>query len=254
VLKYALALACRDLAIFPCAPRGKVPVTANGCLDATTDSAVIERWWQQYPEANIGIATGARSHIFVVDIDGIDAEAELTKLEARHGALPATVEALTGDGRHVYFAWPDWAVIPNSVGKLGPGLDVRGKGGYVLAPPSVHPSGRRYCWSVDSAKAFAPAPEWLLSAISAAPHGLAVVTPTPEWHRLVRDGVSEGQRNNTIARLSGYLLRYRINALVVLELVLAWNLTRCRPPLDDDEVVRIVDSICGCELKSRGIR
>jgi Bifunctional DNA primase/polymerase, N-terminal len=77
--KHALALARRGLWVFPCRPCCKEPATANGCNDATTDPDLIERWWHQEPECNIGVATGARSHIFVLDVDG--AEAELTKLE-----------------------------------------------------------------------------------------------------------------------------------------------------------------------------
>src|SRR5262249_12553200 len=113
----------------------------------------------ELPAANIGVATGKPSGIFVVDVDGVDAEAELRKLEAQHGALPPTIEVITARGRHVYFKMPA-APIRNSAGKLGPGLDIRATGGYVLAPPSIHPTGRRYEWSVDCASAIADAPTW----------------------------------------------------------------------------------------------
>ena len=96
----------RGFHVFPCRPRDKRPATANGLKDATTDPDVIQAWWQQQPDSNIAIATGAASGIFVVDIDGLDAEAALRRLEVEHGALPATVEAITARGRHVYFKWP----------------------------------------------------------------------------------------------------------------------------------------------------
>ena len=137
------------------------------------------------------------SRIFVIDIDGPDAEAELRKLEAQYGPIPPTVESITARGRHLFFHYPEQPVR-NSAGKLAPGIDVRGDGGYVLAPPSKHPSGRRYCWSVDSANAFAPAPEWLLAMLAASAAGNGNVTLAPaEWRDLVCGGVDEGQRNET---------------------------------------------------------
>jgi Primase C terminal 1 (PriCT-1) len=71
---------------------------------------------------------------------------------------------------------------------------------------------------------------------------------------LVREGVAEGQRNDSIARLTGYLLSRRVDAVVVFELLTAWNEARCRPPLTESEIATIVDSIARCELKRRGIR
>jgi hypothetical protein len=252
----ALALARRGLHVFPCRPRSKKPLTEHGFKDATADADAIARWWRLNPDCNIAIATGAASRVFVLDVDNDkDGEAALRKLEEQHGALPATVEAVTARGRHLYFAWPAGALVRNSAGKLGPGLDVRGEGGYVLAPPSVHPSGRRYAWSVDSAKAFAPAPAWLLDGLDArADDNAFATTPPSEWRELVGNGVEEGQRNHSVARFAGYLLRKHVDPFVALEILLMWNAMRCRPPLDDAEVERIVASICGLELKRRGIR
>jgi hypothetical protein len=245
--QHALALAKRGLAIFPCKPRDKVPITEHGFKDATTDPDTIKRWWHQEPEANIGISTGARSRVFVVDVDGVDAEAELKKLEAQNGALPATIESITTRGRHLYFEWSDKTPVRNTAGKIAPGLDTRGEGGYVLAPPSVHPSGRSYCWSVDSASVFAAAPQWLLNKLTNG-NGRSAAPPTA-WCELIRNGVDDGHRNDTIARLAGHFLRKRVDPFVVLETLLAWNAVRCRPPLDDAEVATIVDSIARREAK-----
>ena len=201
----------------------------------------------QQPDNNVAIATGPASGIFVVDVDGLDAEATLRRLEAEHGALPATVEVITARGRHIYFKWPQEAVR-NSAGKIGAHIDVRGDGGYVLCPPSIHPSGRRYSWSVDSADRIAEAPGWLL----AKQNGVAVsTTPSPEWRTLI-EGVGEGARNCSLAKLAGHLLRHHVNAFVTLGLLQAWNATNCKPPLPTSEVEQIVNSIAGKELRRRG--
>ena len=157
MIRTAIALAQKGMAVFPCRPQDKRPATANGLKDATTDLDIIRQWWRQEPQFNLAIATGAVSGIFVVDIDGLDAEVELRRLEAEHGGFPSTVEAITARGRHVYFRSPE-TPVRNSASKIAPGIDVRGDGGYVLAPPSIHPSGRRYEWSVDCATALADAP------------------------------------------------------------------------------------------------
>jgi hypothetical protein len=250
LVEHALALARRGLWVFPLKPRTKLPLTADGHKSATADPNLITEWWRSEPEANIGVATGERSHIFVLDVDGADAEAELKKLENQYGALPPTIEVITARGRHLYFEWSEHP-IRCSVGKVGPGLDIRGDGGYVLAPPSVHPTGKAYCWSVDSANSFAHAPEWLLAKANGA-NGNGAATPPSAWRDLVCQGVSEGSRNDSLARLAGYLLRRRIDPVVTLEMLIAWNATRCRPPLDADEVAAIVDSIAARELRRRG--
>ena len=142
MVRSALALAKRGLAVFPCRPQDKRPATVHGCKDASTNAELIRYWWEQDPAYNIGVATGAPSGLFVVDVDGLDAEAELSRLEHENGDLPPTVEVITARGRHLYFQLPADVPIPNSAGKIAAGIDVRGTGGYVLAPPSMHPSGR----------------------------------------------------------------------------------------------------------------
>jgi hypothetical protein len=253
LIKHALGLARRGLHVFPCRPRGKEPLTEHGCKDASVDPDLIEHWWHIEPEANIGIATGPASHIFVLDIDTEGAEGELKKLEDEFGELPSTIESITARGRHLFFEWPD-KPVPNSAGRVGPGLDIRGANGYVLAPPSIHPSGRAYAWSVDSAGQLAGAPQWLLTKANGghgAGNGAATAAPPSEWRALVCAGVDEGTRNDALCRLAGHLLRRRVDAVVVLELLLAFNALRCRPALPDSDVEQIVASICGRELKRR---
>ena len=252
MLRTALALARKGLKVFPCLPRQKEPATEHGCKDASADPKTIRGWWRQRPDCNIGIATGAVSGIFVVDIDGIDAELEVRKLEAEHDALPATVESVTARGRHLFFQMPE-VPVHNSAGRIAEGIDVRGDGGYVLAPPSIHPSGRRYEWSVDCANAFAPEPSWLLGIITKPTNGNgASATPPSEWRALMAAGVDEGQRDNAATRLCGYFLRHHVDELLVLEMLQLWNAARCRPPLPMEDIERIVNSISDKELRRRG--
>jgi hypothetical protein len=248
VIHSALALAARGFHIFPCRSRDKRPATTNGLKDATTDPDIIRAWWRQQPDNNIAIATGPASGVFVVDVDGLDAEATLRRLEAEYGALPATVEVITARGRHIYFKWPQ-EPVRNSAGKIGPRIDVRGDGGYVLSPPSIHPNGRRYSWSVDSANYIADAPGWLL----AKQNGIAVTaTPSSEWRALI-EGVGEGARDCSLAKLAGHLLRHHVDPFIALGLLQSWNATHCAPPLPAADIERIVNSIAGKELRRRSI-
>jgi hypothetical protein len=167
MLREALKLARRGFAVFPCAPRAKHPITPHGCKDATTDREVIRHWWGTEPTANIGLATGALSGIFVLDVDPGHGGAEsLAALQAAFGKLPPTVVNLTGGGgQHLLFRHPQAGgrKVRNLVGFYD-GLDVRGDGGYILAPPSVHPNGRQYRWETPG-RAIAPAPEWLTEIV-----------------------------------------------------------------------------------------
>jgi hypothetical protein len=148
---WALAYARHGWSVFALVPRGKVPLAGSrGHHDASSDPEVIGSWWTANPQANIGLATGERSGVWVLDLDGPDGEASWRELVDRHGGVePRTLCALTGRGRHLYFHCPDELTIRSCAG-LRPHLDVRGDGGYVVAPGSTHPSGARYAWSVDA--------------------------------------------------------------------------------------------------------
>jgi len=228
----------------------------NGVKDASTDPETVERWFTS-TAFNIAIATGAVSGIFVLDIDPRhDGDEALAALEAKHGPLPATWRFLTGGGgEHILFRHPG-RTIPNSAGVLGPGIDVRGDGGYIVAPPSLHICGRPYAISVDHHPDDVPladAPTWLLERI-AATRTADKARKAAQWRTLSRDGTMNGERNVTIARLSGLLLGRRIDPHVCLDLMLAFNATRCRPPLPEDEVVATVASIARRELAARAAR
>lgn len=188
----ALQYAARGFLVFPCwwptsqgcacgkgdecERKAKHPIgrlVPNGMLDATADATIISGWWRQYPQANIGIRCGAESGLLVLDVDayktGLDS---LDALEAKHGKLPYSLRAKTGSGGgsvHILMAHPrdGRRISSNSSGKLGPGLDVKADGGYIIAAPSAHASGGRYEWLDEDDTTLEPAPAWLLQLLGA---------------------------------------------------------------------------------------
>jgi putative DNA primase/helicase len=167
-----------------------------------------------------------------------------------------------GGGEHILFRHPG-GVAKNSAGVIAPGIDVRGDGGYIVAPPSLHIGGRPYAISVDhypEEAALAPLPDWLLNLVAdPAPAKTGPRTTRPlrigrvptDWRTRLAGTVGEGERNIALARLAGFLLGRRIDPHACLDLVLAFNAARCRPPLPDREVVSTVASIARRELAGR---
>jgi len=233
-----------------CSSPGKHPRTRNGVHDATTDEERIRTWWSMWPDANIGIACGP-SGIVAIDVDprhgGDESWAELRRQIGDW--IDDTVSAQTGSGgSHYVYRAPPGARIGNIVsserfqGALGPGIDVRGWGGYIVAPPSLHASGAVYAWYAG----FGPdehdlmvLPEQLQERIDVpAP---SVADHTPVTLRELLDGVPEGERNVTIFRVAAKL-RY-VDVPVDLAVRLCAEIAeRCTPPLPRAEVERTVRS------------
>jgi hypothetical protein len=253
----ALGLARRGMRIHPCAPGQKVPLLEDWPAKATLDPTTIKAWWRRWPNANLAVAAGGSMRLLVVDIDpDANGETSMAALEREYWGIPATVEVVTPrGGRHLYLIVPNGRPMPgNSAGKLGPGIDTRGEGGYVLAPPSVV-NGRAYTWSVDSGDRIAIAPAWLLDSLEQS-GGNGKATPPDEWLELVTAGVDEGARNQSIARVAGLLFRRLVRrapeeATLVEELVACWNAVNCRPPLQAVELKRTLDSIAAREKQRR---
>jgi len=239
----------RGWAVFPVG-RDKRPLTPNGLKDATTDRGQIARWRSLRP-AGIAIRTG--DGLVVLDVDGEEGADSLREREREYGDLPHTVRAITpGGGEHHYFAVS--RAVPCSVGKVGSGLDIRGDGGYVVVPPSVHSSGRRYEWDVPPDEAeLAPLPPWLAALAGSSAHGSPGARPASEWRR-VAQGVEQGQRNQACARLCGHLLARGVDHYVALELLVGWDASANRPPLGRQEITRTCESIAARELAKGGHR
>ncbi|XWN32165.1 MAG: bifunctional DNA primase/polymerase [Devosia sp.] len=206
VASEAIDCAQRGWHVFP-VPRGtrkshKSERISGRPWGASADPDQIRRDWRKWPHANLGIRCGPASDIFVVDVDtleghGVDGFASLDTLIAENGELPLTIEAVSPTGsRHIYFRWPEDGGIVNSASKVGPGIDVRGDGGMVVAPPSVKPDKGEYRWQ-NPPGLFEPAecPEWLLRLIRA-PKDLGEVEPPAS---IARPPSADGTRERSYA-------------------------------------------------------
>lgn len=168
-LEYALHYAEQGLSVFPthwiekgqcscnnidCSSPGKHPILNGGFKIASTEPECINSWWQHYPSANVGIATGEVSGILVIDVDvanGKSGEASLRSLESQIGSLPKHTVVKTGSGGlHIYLQMGNQK-IKSSASKIAEHIDVRANGGYVIAPPSSHISGNNYEWMNQNA-------------------------------------------------------------------------------------------------------
>ena len=218
----ALKYAARGWRVIPL--EGKLPLTKHAYKDGSIDPATIDEWWRRWSKANVGIVVGAESDLCVVDIDpraGGSREAL--------GQVPDTLSVNTGvGGTHLYFRFHPRARRRT----VSPGIELKATGGYVVAPPSVHPETLQpYRWSEGTTEV-APLPEILLN-----------VTP-PTGKRRVTGPIREGERNQVLMSMAGAFRRKGGSYEGILAAIRAENETRCEPPLDDSEVGRIARSAC----------
>lgn len=213
-----------------CASPGKHPATANGVKDAAADEQTIRRWFGGGTAYNVGIAAGRLSGLAILDVDPKNGGDQ----SIRKYTLPQTLEVITGSGgRHYYFRYPQDGEIRNSAGKLGPGLDVRAEGGYVVAPPSIHSSENEYRWAIDPRAA--PLAKWIWTPGRAQNDGESEVTNSPP--------IPEGQRNETLTSIAGAMRRKGCDAETIYAALIHINQKRCRPPLKYEELKKIAQSI-----------
>ncbi len=230
--------------------RGKHPKTKNGVLDATLDHATIRLWWSRSPSANVGIATSATCSVLDIDPDK-DGLASLAALEARHWAVPDTPRSLTGGGgEHRVFTGD---MHRNTASQLGPGLDTRCSGGYIIAPPSLHLSGNRYRWDVASPDSMAATPDWLVPRQRTGDGPVDGPMPefkTPMDERVKRakayilsvPGVIDGNggSHNATLRLAVHLVRgFALGELMGFKLMEEWS-RKCVPPWSYKEILHKV--------------
>lgn len=237
----------RGWSVIPIAPASKKPPATfkwTEFQERLPTPQEVEAWWRTWPRAGVGIITGKVSGIIVLDVDtekGADAN-------FIYRTYPTPLVAQTGSGGgHFYYAYPEGKdYVPNVVGKKDgrpTGYDLRGDGGYVVAPPTLHPSGRCYDW-ISSGDIPAPMPLKLQQMVlpKAALNGQA--QSTEPWLADALKGVGEGARDDTCARLAGYYFGRGMPEDVVLEQLLLWN-ERNDPPLSDEDIHKTVKSIKG---------
>ena len=241
VARAALDYAAHGWAVFPvhglvegrcgcgagdCPSPGKHPLTRRGVKEASSEAGVVARFWRRWPQANVGLATGSASGVIVIDVDPPQGERSLERLLAAGYELPSTVTVETGSGGlHLYFAAPGFR-LGNAAGRLPgvpfelAGIDLRGDGGYVVAPPSAHVSGSRYRWIAGELEpAAAPgwlAPDWDVRADGPAPVTVELRGATTPYGRAALEGelaelrrAPVGTRNHTLNRCA-----FRLGRLV----------------------------------------
>jgi len=189
----------------------------------------LEAWFSD-GKNNIAIVTGPISEIAVLDIDG---EEGLEAIKKNKLYLPPAPCVKTGRGYHYYFKYQDGV---RNFTKRYPGIDLRGEGGYVLAPPSIHPSGTIYEWIIPLEETLPELPDWVLNEKE------KIKEREPGWVEKLLEGVEEGQRNDSLTRLAGHYFGKGLGFEETKLILLDWN-KRNRPPLPEKEVIRTVESI-----------
>jgi hypothetical protein len=224
----ALKIARKGKPVFPCR-RDKAPHTPRGFKDAAADPARVTALWTQYRGEMIGMPTGSRSGVFVVDVDRLEALGELPR------EMPETLTVRTpSGGLHFYLNFADG--ITNRTGQLPAGIDVRGEGGYVIVPPSAG-------YTVEHRAPIADAPEQLLEIIREKPAREAR-QPRPGVKVDIETGpIPEGGRNNTLASIGGRLRACGFDLDGIEDALLRINAERCTPPLEEPEVRKTAASV-----------
>jgi len=200
----------------------------------------VEQWASQDGFAGFAVVTGKISNLFVLDIDnGADTNGLV---------IPKTVSVETGSGgKHYYFRYPKDIELKNS-GGFRKKMDTRGEGGYVICPPSLHPSGNIYKWINGLETEIADVPKWLLKELQENKKSLA------DWAKSdVLKGVSESKRNETATKIVGMLLsKFPKDKWeeTVWPLLQGWNLKNT-PPLDEGELRSVYESIAGKEASKK---
>jgi Bifunctional DNA primase/polymerase, N-terminal/Primase C terminal 1 (PriCT-1) len=233
----------RAWCMFPVTARGKKPLISEWPAKASCELDVLEAWAIEYPGSNWGLATGKPSGVFVVDVDGEAGRASVAELERQGLVLPPTRTVTTGrddGGLHHYFRMPESADIRNDEGKrIGPHIDVRGTGGFVVLPSSVHPTGRLY-QCVDPSIPIADAPGWMIDRLTApAPRPAAAQNGAQTGAQTF----SKGGRTNFLVSLAGTMHKRGISPEAIEKALLEENAQKCDPPLPEEKVRAIAHDI-----------
>jgi putative DNA primase/helicase len=234
------AAACWGFRLFPVEAGGKRPLISGWQEAATSDIAQLEAWAYQYPACNWGLATGAASGVVGIDVDGAEGRASLADLERQGDTLPATLTVTTGradGGEHRYYRPPSGVDIRNDQsGKIGAHIDVRGTGGFLVCPPSIHASGKQYRF-IDPDAPIADLPVWVVERLTVrSPMPTATAQRSPQ-------AVGKGSRTNTLVSLAGTMQRRGMSLEAIEAALLAENAAKCATPLSETKVKSIAADI-----------
>lgn len=233
-----------------CNKPGKHPRTLNGLDDATTDEAQIREWWTRWPDAGIATVPGRCGYV-VFDLDGREAVPEAQRL----GLLAEpTLEVETGReaGRHLWYLRPDFEV-GNKAGDLTH-IDIRGDNGYVVLPPSIHPSGKQYRWRGADGENALPLPPLALAFLRSINLHARRGNPSRSVEHappVLLKRIPKGQRNDALTSEAGRIARTARDGEGVERKLTAWNLDRCEPPSPEREVRGIAKRIWEKEQRGR---
>lgn len=243
-------------AVFPCKPREKVPNVAHGLNDWTDNPAHVIAHWSRHPNDNIGITCGAPSGgLLVLDFDvsdGKDGIETLKRWETEHGELPDTAVAITGSGgRHYLFRTDRNNIKPTTNPTLG--VDVRCDGSFIVAPGSIHPNGNEYeWWASPDECGIATADGNVYDFLDYIQRNGGDEEGTRKENGKFRlpDRIKSGERDKTLFRYASHLRSIGRSDEEILSAVAGVNALRCEPPMDSQDVTRIVRSACKYERGS----
>lgn len=241
-------------AVFPVVERGKRPAVRRGVNDWTTNPDDVVIHWKEHPNDNIGIACGSPSKgLLVLDFD-VDEESEkdgtatLSAWERANGELPETAIAITGGGgMHYLYRTGRTNIHPSVNQELG--VDVRADGSYIVAPPSVHPSGRRYEWQDPPDETpVAEADDNVYDFLDyVTRNGGTDETKKDNGKFKLPDKIKRGTRDNVLFKYASHLRSIGRSDEEIMASVAGVNALRCEPPMDSRDIERIVRSACRYE-------
>jgi hypothetical protein len=226
-LEAALSYRCSGISVIPCDASSKKPLVEWRAYQAEIASEeTVRSWWVRWPEARVGIVTGAVSGLVVADVDSAEAAA-VGEAVRHYGETPRIARTPSG-GAHLYYRHPG-KPVPNAARLPGFSypIDVRGDGGYVLAPPSAG-----YTWEQQARREALPL---YRPPVRRQP-------PSPPSATSGRE-ICAGRRNATLTSLAGSMRRRGMTPTEIAQALCAVNRERCRPPLSEAEVREIAESI-----------
>jgi len=228
-----------------CHTPGKHPIPP-AWQKTTFDAPHLRKYWEENKDYNVGLVTGTKTNLVVLDIDaGKHGYESLRELEEQHGILPETTTAATGGGgRHYLFQYPAGILIPTK-GSIRPGIDVRGEGGQIVATPSYHDAGKcRYKWmpglSPDDIMPV-PMPDWLIALLE---EQETVWAGESQANIDTADVYYGGSRNNNLFSLGRRLRVIKdLSETELSDMLHSLNVSKCKPPLSEEEVDLLVSSV-----------